>query len=439
MALERLTSLSKTTDTTIKQGDTSSRMGFRLSSRDGQVFNGPAQLQLINSSGEVHEQMVDVVDNHFEFKLDTVLPADTYTVEVEIDGYVFPSAKDRTITIRQNLGEDSPEVQEIKRLSIRDEVTKYLKDYETAQIDLDVLIERLEDRLPEAYDDGPLTAQISEILEQIETLKQSDGPSVQYDDSELRGSIRGLSERLATLSNYDDTAINQRLTVLESKNDNDTVYDDGPIRELIKELRDRPDKDTIYNDLPLLKRLITLEQSKDGLLQQIILLQSELVTLKQAATPKRRPPTGWSIDKNVYRTNRSGEAIDTTKCVTAWFDNGCGFQNHDFPNSLNYFGIGGSNNQFNTVFDNTSFIANIMSAAHGTLSADYFKRTHIDAQQWSDRATVIYPINDASLYDWSGIRFGSNAGSYGGRNKNLARVLFELGIWSESELSLIHI
>lgn len=224
-----LTNLYKVTDTTIKQGDTSSTMGFKLSTRDGKALNGPAKLQLVNSQGHVHEQMVDVVDNQFDLKLSKILPADIYIIEVEIDGYIFPSAKDRTVTVRENLGEDGQEVQELKRLDIKDEVDKYLQAHESGQIDLNRVVAMLEGKLPSEYDDSALRAEIKALKEQ----------SVQYDDSELREAIRGLSERLDGIANYDDTDINQRLNVLESKTDQDTVYDDSDVRSRLNSLSEQ--------------------------------------------------------------------------------------------------------------------------------------------------------------------------------------------------------
>ena len=55
------------------------------------------------------------------------------------------------------------------------------------------------------------------------------------------------------------TEVNNRLNVLEAKQDKDTVYNDEPIKERLTALETKVDKDTIYNDTELRERVTNLE------------------------------------------------------------------------------------------------------------------------------------------------------------------------------------
>ena len=58
---------------------------------------------------------------------------------------------------------------------------------------------------------------------------------------------------------YDDSDIKQRLTALESHQDQDTVYDDSELKRRLTALEDRQDQDTVYDDSELKRRLTALE------------------------------------------------------------------------------------------------------------------------------------------------------------------------------------
>lgn len=55
------------------------------------------------------------------------------------------------------------------------------------------------------------------------------------------------------------TEVNNRLNVLEAKQDKDTVYNDEPIKERLTALETKVDKDTVYNDSELRERVTNLE------------------------------------------------------------------------------------------------------------------------------------------------------------------------------------
>lgn len=202
-----LTHLTRLTDTVIKQGDRSSRIGFRLKSNDQRDFNGPAKVQLINDQGQVRELVADVKANQLYLGFDEVLPADTYTVEVEIDGYVFPSAKDRKITIRPNVDlDESEEIITLKRLSVQEEVQAYLARYEAGQIDLDALMDRLQDRLPkptDPYDDSTLKEELEALKQALEAMPKQTGSGKAgmsaFDLAKLSGFEGTLTDWLVSL------------------------------------------------------------------------------------------------------------------------------------------------------------------------------------------------------------------------------------------------
>ena len=58
---------------------------------------------------------------------------------------------------------------------------------------------------------------------------------------------------------YDDSEIKQRLTALESRQDQDTVFDDSDLKRRLGALESRQDKDTVFDDSDLKRRLTALE------------------------------------------------------------------------------------------------------------------------------------------------------------------------------------
>ncbi|MDG3137290.1 hypothetical protein, partial [Streptococcus suis] len=176
---------------TIKQGDTSSIFKIKLRTEDDVELNGPAKLQLIDSNKAKVEYDVDVVGNIIEFKLDRVLPADVYIVEVEHAGFVFPSTNSITLTVNENLGDYITD-EIVGLLSIDEYIKQKLADFQSGQIDLDELASKL---TISQYDDSQIKAQINEILAEIESLKQSEDSQTSYDDSELREKIQTLEDR----------------------------------------------------------------------------------------------------------------------------------------------------------------------------------------------------------------------------------------------------
>lgn len=69
--------------------------------------------------------------------------------------------------------------------------------------------------------------------------------------------IRAVGNQSQTA--YDDSDIKQRLTALESRQDQDTVFDDSDLKRRLTALEDRQDQDTVYDDSELKRRLTALE------------------------------------------------------------------------------------------------------------------------------------------------------------------------------------
>ena len=145
------------------------------------------------------------------------------------------------------------------------------------------------------------------------------------------------------------------------------------------------------------------------------------------APTTRHAPTGWTLDR-------------TTNPWTIWFDNGCGVQFPDYSTTPTVYGYGFSPNLTNSKIEAWPLIGTIMSASRGTLTIDSAAKTDGGADYWGPNTKVINPINgDASNYDWSDVYFNDTSRSHKGdyhydRQKNIFRVMYELGIWSIDDI-----
>lgn len=164
---------------------------------------------------------------------------------------------------------------------------------------------------------------------------------------------------------------------------------------------------------------IWLELGNTGSEQDFI---NSLKPKESGGTTTRHAPTAWTLDRS-------------TTPWTIWFDNGCGLQFPEYATTATVYGYGFAGNLNATDFTTWPLIPNIISATRGTLTVDKFKSKAGVFDYWSLTATVINPLQDASKYDWSNAfgDEGTNSGSYG-RKPNFARVMYELGIWSEADV-----
>lgn len=136
----------------------------------------------------------------------------------------------------------------------------------------------------------------------------------------------------------------------------------------------------------------------------------------------RHAPTAWTLDR-------------TTVPWTIWFDNGCGLQFPEYATTATVYGYGFLESTESTAFNDWPLVPNIIKTSRGAITVDAFKAAKGVFDYWSPTAKVIKPLQDASKFDWS-TAFGdegTNNESYG-RKPNFARVMYELGIWSDADI-----
>lgn len=350
----------------IKQGDTSSVFMLKLKTDSNAKLNGPAKLQLIQGQAKI-EYDVEVVDNQVTFNLPNTLPVDTYIVEVEHAGYVFPSTNSVVLTVNENLGDIITD--EIAQLLTVDEYIKQkLADYQTGQIDLDELASKL--TIPQ-YDDGPLTAQISDILAEISVLKQSQEESVQYDDSELSSQISTLSERLENIQLTPGPRGEQGPQGLPGQ--------------------DGQDGKSAYQ--------IAVDNGFVGSEQEW--LDSLKVPSESQAVVKvlRHAPTGYAISEPL--------SDDAGEYYQIYFDNGCILELRKslripVQETGGVLGIGqaAALEASSTTLAAAPLTYAIIRTACRSVQLNTWKISNGIAQWYRDGYIVLNPINDVAIYDW---------------------------------------
>ncbi|WP_298490915.1 collagen-like protein [uncultured Lactobacillus sp.] len=136
----------------------------------------------------------------------------------------------------------------------------------------------------------------------------------------------------------------------------------------------------------------------------------------------RRAPTAWTLERS-------------TTPWTIWFDNGCGLQFPEYATTATVYGYGFLESTESTAFNDWPLVPNIIKASRGTITVDAFKVAKGVFDYWSPTTKVIASLQDASKYDWTNAfgDEGTNAESYG-RKPVFARVMYELGIWSDNDV-----
>lgn len=145
----------------VKQGDSASLFGFALYDEnwlpidlDGQE----ATIHFVSKKGKASFSAT-VQGSKVSFKIPKVLPVESYLVEVECDGYVFPSDQGVRVDVVQSAEEYQPaEMVELGKVSLRDEIASYMANYTVS-----------------AYNDAPLTTRIEalEARPQVTTIDLS--------------------------------------------------------------------------------------------------------------------------------------------------------------------------------------------------------------------------------------------------------------------------
>lgn len=181
------------------------------------------------------------------------------------------------------------------------------KDYLTSHQDLSNYA--LKSEIPQPYNDSPLNERVtaleskaieggayddSDLRNRVVALESKEDKDTKYDDTDLRNRVTNLENKpsldtsefvtnqaleskgyikdVSNLVTKDElasknyltehqplTEVNNRLSVLEAKQDKDTVYNDEPIKERLTALETKVDKDTVYNDSELRERVTNLE------------------------------------------------------------------------------------------------------------------------------------------------------------------------------------
>ena len=368
----------------IKQADFGSNLSFELLDErrkkipelDGQT----ATIRLIKGDNIAYQTESQVVDGSVSFKFDKVLEKGIYVLEIVAGNYVFPSNNMVKITIEKTAGNYKPE-------------NMVKTDLVELQGKITAIEQREHDVNQELLDVGQKQA---EMTKRIEILESREDHDTIYDDTEIKQSIAnvdnkmsGLSEKVTALEERPivDTALTERVEALEAKEDKDTVYDDSNLKAQIVELESK------------LQSLITV----------------------------RRAPTGYTLDR-------------TTTPWTVWFDNGCGLKLPEYPKTETIYGYGFKGDCYNTNITTYPLPPIIMSISHGTLTLDKLKSITNGgyADYWGDTTTVLNAINSKHKYNWDNARFNKEALTHDNytynRQKNLIRVMYELGIWSEADV-----
>lgn len=437
----------------IKQADFGSNLSFELLDErrrkipelDGQT----ATIRLIKGDNIVYQTEQQVVDGTVSFKFDRVLEKGIYVLEIVADNYVFPSNNMVNITIEKTAGNYKPENMvktdlvelqgKITAIEQREhDVNQELMTIGQNQVEMTKRIETLESREDRdtIYNDTEIKNRLvaleqkedkdtvyddSEIKRRITALEQKEDHDTIYDDTEIKQSVAdvdtkvdNLSEKVTALEERPivDTALTERVEALERKGDKDTVYDDTPIIKRIETLEDKPDNDTIYDDTSLKAKIAELE--------------SKLQPLNTV----RHAPTGYTLDR-------------TTTPWTVWFDNGCGMTIPEYGTTASIYGYGQGQNAYNNNLAPYPLPPIIMSVSHGTLTVEKIKTIEGMCDFWAPGITIINPIRDRNDYDWTNARFNKASLDYAGdpyysykyvRQQYFIRTMYELGIWSESDV-----
>lgn len=143
---------------------------------------------------------------------------------------------------------------------------------------------------------------------------------------------------------------------------------------------------------------------------------------ENSETTTRHAPTAWTLDR-------------TTTPWTIWFDNGCGLQFPEYATTTTIYGYGFASNPNTTDFSSFPLVQNIMGVTRGVITVEKFRTKIGTFDYWAPTTKVLNPLQDASKYDWLNAfgDAGTNSSSYG-RKPVFARVMYELGIWSDNDV-----
>ena len=153
-----------------------------------------------------------------------------------------------------------------------------------------------------------------------------------------------------------------------------------------------------------------LKHQVESLVKQNQTLQEQMALIKPAP---RRAPMAYTIDLN-------------SSPPVAWFDNGCGL---DVGGNITLLGKN-RYKAWDQAVPNWDFPNAILRTSLAVIDIEVWKKS--DFTYWSDGIKVLDPIKSADDYDWTNARLseqGSLASWRWNNQKNVIRVMYQLGIW----------
>lgn len=132
----------------IKQGDFSSIFEYELLDYDGNKVSSldgkNANIKIANAKGK--KTIIAVVENsRIQFKLEKILPPGIYQIEIECDGFIFPSDKSAKIDIIQSIENyQIGNIVEIDKINIQEEIAAYIATHQIQPYNDSQIIKRIE-------------------------------------------------------------------------------------------------------------------------------------------------------------------------------------------------------------------------------------------------------------------------------------------------------
>ena len=366
----------------IKQADSGSMFKFELLDENHKKFEeqlgDTATVILKQGTVAVFKKIVAVTDNCVAFNLDKILEVGDYILEIIVGSYVFPSNNRLKISVESTYGDYQPEnlvritYEEIdeKINALTDRLEEFNVAGQTEMMNRIVALEKKEDK-DTVYDDTKIKNSIDSLKSTVEqnevnvnqellgigqkqakmndrlsVLESKEDKDTIYDDSEINRRVSALEER-PTVEPYDDSEVKNRLTALEEKEDHDTIYDDTEIKQSIANVDNKmsglSEKVTALEERPIVDTALTerveaLERKEDkDTVYDDTDIKERIETLE--AKPDNDTiydDTGITeriekIEASVTRRAPTGYTLDrTTTPWTIWFDNGCGMTIPDY-------------------------------------------------------------------------------------------------------------
>nr|DAR36925.1 MAG TPA: BppU domain protein [Caudoviricetes sp.] len=189
----------------VKQGDSASLFGFALYDEnwvpidlDGQQ----AKIHFVSKKGKATFSAT-VQGSKVTFKIPKVLPVESYLVEVDCAGYVFPSDQSVRVDVVQSAEEYQPaEVVELGKVSLHNEIANYFAGHAVQAYNDGPLVARIEalEARPQAttVDLGPLESRVQQLALSVKALESKPAPTVQtLDLGPLEKRVKALEDRPA--------------------------------------------------------------------------------------------------------------------------------------------------------------------------------------------------------------------------------------------------